>query len=205
MGDMESNIIRLLEHTPGLTDRELTDAIRGYGASPQYVNQNCRNLESKHIICRKKREDGLIGNWLSTGVEACQFADAPGVKKKIEEITDKKIKQILEGYLYSLGWETKIAWGLTHGIDVEAWNGLNRWIIEVRGSEPLNMLPASSFVSVLGEVLQRMDDPECKYSIALPDLQEFRRLWNRMPSLSKNRIGITALFINAQGFVSELV
>ncbi len=205
MGDIKYNIIRLLEQAPGLSDKELTEAIRGRGASPQYINENCRHLQAGRIITRKKREDGLIGNWLNMNVETSQFVDRAGTQKKNEEISEKQIKQALEYYLTSHGWETRIAWRLTHGIDIEARNDLNRWIIEVKGSEPLNSCPANSFVGVLGEILQRMDDPDCKYSIALPDLLEFRRLWNRLPLLSKSRIGITALFVNSQGTVTEAI
>ena len=31
-------------------------------------------------------------------------------------------------------------------------------------------------ISMLGETLQRMDDPDAKYSIAIPDVQQFREL-----------------------------
>jgi hypothetical protein len=59
------------------------------------------------------------------------------------------------------------------------------------------------FLAVLSETLQRMDDPHAKYSIALPDVKQFRNLWNRLPLLAKKRTGITALFIDEQGNVSE--
>jgi hypothetical protein len=203
MGDIESRIIMLIENAPGLTDRDLAEAIRGHGASPQYINQNCRNLESRNIIARKKREDGLIGNWLNISAESSQFADWTGIKKNIAGINEKRIKQLLEAYLIALGWEPKIAWGLTHGIDIEARNGLKRWVIEVKGIENINTLLSLSFVSILGEVLQRMDDPQCKYSIALPDIDQFRRLWYRLPGLVKERLGITVLFVDQVGKVTE--
>lgn len=31
-----------------------------------------------------------------------------------------------------------------------------------------------------GEMLQRMDDEDTKYSIALPDLEQYRRLWSSL-------------------------
>jgi hypothetical protein len=40
------------------------------------------------------------------------------------------------------------------------------------------------FLGALGEILQRMEDPTAKYSIALPDLQQFRNLWKKLPSLA---------------------
>lgn len=59
------------------------------------------------------------------------------------------------------------------------------------------------FLAILGELLQRMDDPNAKYSIALPDFPQFRRLWNRLPELAKVRTGITALFVDTDAIVQE--
>jgi hypothetical protein len=57
------------------------------------------------------------------------------------------------------------------------------------------------FVAILGEMLQRMDDPNARYSIALPDLAQFRGLWERLPRLAKTRTRISALFVDAKGHV----
>ena len=49
-----------------------------------------------------------------------------------------------------------------------------------------------------------MDDPRSKYSIAFPDTEPFRRLWERLPALVKNKIEITALFVNQRGVEIEI-
>lgn len=59
------------------------------------------------------------------------------------------------------------------------------------------------FLAVLGETLQRMDDPNAKYSVALPDLQQFQRLWNKIPKLAKKRTGISVLFIDEKGKIRK--
>lgn len=118
-------------------------------------------------------------------------------------IPEKKVKQILKGFLTSQGWNPRITWGSTHGIDIEAKRNTARWIIEVKVAESSNPAIVNSFVSVLGEILQRMDYQECKYSIALPDTEPFRRLWERLPTLAKDRTGITVLFVNPAGNVTE--
>jgi hypothetical protein len=59
------------------------------------------------------------------------------------------------------------------------------------------------FLAVLGETLQRMRNPQAKYSIALPDIPQFRGLWRRLPELAKRRTGITALFVSDIGQVDE--
>jgi hypothetical protein len=117
--------------------------------------------------------------------------------------SENRIKQILEIFLTSHGWEVDINWGDNTGMDIQAFNGKERWIIEVSTCQAKNPAPVYSFVSILGELLQRMDDPQCKYSIALPDIQPFHRLWKRFPRTASMRTGITALFINPSGMVLE--
>jgi hypothetical protein len=60
------------------------------------------------------------------------------------------------------------------------------------------------FIGILGETLQRMDDPATVYSIALPDVAQFQRLWYRLPVLAKARTQIAVLFVNDKGDVREL-
>ncbi len=119
-------------------------------------------------------------------------------------LSEKKIKLALGSFLTSRGWNPQVAWGSARGIDVEAKRSTDRWIIEVKVLESSSSMIVNSFISVLGEILQRMNDQHCKYSIALPDSEPFRRLWERLPALAKDRTGITALFVNAAGTVKEI-
>jgi hypothetical protein len=201
MGVIEHNIIRLLQHSPGLSDRELANSIKGHGKSSQYVNQKCRALVSKNILLRKKRKDGLYGNWL---VDEYSYSESyTNFNENSDDISEKKMKQVLENYLTSRDWEAKISWRINRGVDIEANRGANKWIIEVKGSGFYSPVRNDYFLTVLGEILQRMDNPNCKYSIALPDVNQFHRLWDRLPSLAKNRTGVTALFVSPTGQVIE--
>jgi hypothetical protein len=60
------------------------------------------------------------------------------------------------------------------------------------------------FIAMLGEVLQRMSLRDARYSIALPDMVQFRRLWERLPELARQRTGITAMFVSAEGAVDHV-
>ena len=66
MSTLAERIVLLLEHTSGLTDREITDALEDHSAPQQPTNQKCHDLENKGILVRRKRKDGLIGNYLKT-------------------------------------------------------------------------------------------------------------------------------------------
>ena len=60
------------------------------------------------------------------------------------------------------------------------------------------------FLAILGETLQRMEDPAARYNIALPGLCQFKGLWMRLPALAKKRLGVTVLFVSPDGTVEEL-
>jgi len=49
-----------------------------------------------------------------------------------------------------------------------------------------------------------MDSPNSKYSIAIPDSLQHRRLWKEnVPSYAKELTGITAFFINQELEIRE--
>jgi hypothetical protein len=125
------------------------------------------------------------------------------IMKNTGHLPEKKMKYILEEYLSSQGWEREFSSFDNHDIDLEVRRGEEKWRIEIKSAFTLTHEIINSFVSVLGQVLQRMDDQHYKYSIALPDTKPFRRLWERLPRLAKSRIGITALFVSESGGVEE--
>lgn len=149
-----------------------------------------------------------MGNYIVTDIpkpEPIISQKPENLEKDTSVFTEDNLKEILKKYLHSDGWDTQIAWGRTHGIDIDAFRGSERWIIEVKGIGSSNPMNVNYFLGILGETLQRMVDPNAKYSIALPDIKQFRNLWDRLPLLAKKRTGITALLINADGVVEEIL
>ena len=47
-----------------------------------------------------------------------------------------------------------------------------------------------------------MDDHAAKYSVAFPDLGQFREPWERLPTLTKERFGLSVLFVSDDGSVT---
>jgi len=78
MATRRERILRLLEHGDGLTDREITDQLEGHSAPQQPVNQLCHRMEGQNILVRRKRADGLIGNYLVRNGQS----PTKGAKKK---------------------------------------------------------------------------------------------------------------------------
>lgn len=192
---LEQDIRRYIADNPGLSDRELTDALRGQASPQQPANQACRLLESRGLIARRKRHDGKIGNY-PTGAIPDTTPDPAGVDSPTDALAEDELKKVLKAWLESDGWTVEVAWGGAHGVDIAARRNEELWLIEVKGRGSRPPMRVNYFLAILGETLQRMSDPKAKYSIALPDLPQFRRLWDRLPAVAKERTNISALFIS---------
>jgi hypothetical protein len=205
MAVFSQELIDFVSKFPGLTDREITNRIRGRSSPQQPVNQAARNLASRGCLVRKKRDDGLIGNYPG-GAEYSTTSPKSGQTRNhdLEALSEDEIKQVLERWLNGKNWSTRIAWGKTQGIDIDAKNEKSRWIIEVKGPGSRQPMRVNYFLGILGETLQRMDDAKARYSIALPDLKQYRGLWERLPALAKKRTGISIIFVSNDGDIEIL-
>lgn len=111
---------------------------------------------------------------------------------------------ICAAFLRAVDGKQTVVRGRAHGVDIDAFRDGRRWMVEVKGCGSRNAMPVNYFLATIGELLQRMNDPSAKYSLAFPDLAQFRGLWERLPRLAKQRTGITCLFVTADGAVSEV-
>lgn len=218
MKTLKEKVLEIIGETPGLTDRQLTNLIAGQHAPQQPVNIAARQLASAGIVARRPRDDGLIGNYPAQGRGRGESASpsmtttpAAPVSAVVAATTlvaddafaEDAIKAALKDWLERDGWTCRVAWRRERGVDIEAARDGARWLIEVKGRGSLQAMRVNYFLMILGETLQRMDDPAAKYSIALPDMPQFRGLWARLPALAKARTGITALFADERGGIRE--
>ncbi len=204
---LKDRILLALKRDPGVTDRELTDKIHGRDVGQQAVNQAARALAGAGRLIRRQRPDGKIGNYPSSGDSRAQSSDTDQPAAVVTEIawpSEDAIKRQIQEWLEAAGWGVEVRWARGHGVDVDASRGSERWRIEVKGGGSLDAMRVNYFLAVLGELLQRMDDPAARYSIALPDMKQFRGLWSRLPTLAKDRTHITALFVAQSGDVEEV-
>ena len=206
MSSLPQELLQLVQRSPGLTDREVTDVLRGKSAPQQPVNVAARALAKRGQLLRKKREDGLIGNFPLDGpaIQVVVLKKPAPEKAGLLDQSEDKLKHWLREWLVADGWEVEVAWARDRGIDIRAVRNGKKWIIEVKGIGSLPAMRVNYFLSILGETLQRMDDPNSKYSICVPDVPQFRKLWARLPTLAKQRTEITALFVDPSGRVAEV-
>jgi hypothetical protein len=63
MTAFQERLIAAVEDIAGRTDRELTDYLLSRSDHTSKVNQEARLLEGRGRLARKRRPDGLIGNY----------------------------------------------------------------------------------------------------------------------------------------------
>ena len=193
---LRDQILSYLSTHPGATDTEME---KTFNVVHQQVNYACRMLEREGRLTRRKPPaGGYIGNYLTGDAATPLAAPSPDNKRTAgEHLDEEAIKHILTDKLTAEGWTVSTAWSHAPGVDIDARRGSDRWMIEVKGPGSRPQMRVNYFLSMLGEILQRMDDPAARYSIALPDLPQYRGLWNRLPMLAKQRTGIDILFVDA--------
>lgn len=185
----------------------------------QTINIACRSMEKEGELLRVKdscprcKSIKILNRLVVSGptaspkkpVTANTIPDLKSVSKNhdVEALSEDEIKEVLVGWLRNDGWEPTVAWGNTRGIDIEATRGPERWVIEVKGPGSRQPMRVNYFIGILGETLQRMDDPNAWYSIALPDLPQYRGLWDRLPDLAKSRTRISIIFVAQDGRVEQ--
>ena len=69
----------------------------------------------------------------------------------------------------------------------------------MKGCGSRQAMRVNYFLAILGEVLQRMDSEYCEYFIALPKMQQYENLWNKLPALAKQRTKVGLILVDENG------
>tara|TARA_R110002072_G_scaffold141970_5_gene287293 strand:+ start:1779 stop:2408 length:630 start_codon:yes stop_codon:yes gene_type:complete len=191
-------IIEALRVKDGQTDRELTDLLQGHATHPSQVNQECNLMAGRGQLRREKHDGvGSIRNWIGDVGKAVASGAQSSITRPDAELSEDDVKAAIKTWLEDDGWSVQVAWGHQRGVDILGERGDERWLIEAKGCGSLQPMRVNYFIGMLGELLQRMDDPDARYSIAMPDMKQFRGLWDRLPQLAKKRVQVTALFVGS--------
>ena len=108
------------------------------------------------------------------------------------------MKAAVRDYLKAKGYDVTVAWGHERGIDIEA-RGPDRILIEAKGEVASDQQQGSYFIGALGELVQRLDDLDARYGLALPDNRRYRGLVNRLPALARNRLRLVVFMVKRTG------
>ena len=168
----------------------------------QSINQVARRLESQHRLKRYVGRDGKIVNALADGPLSNEPEEPPAIQRGDgTRITEDEVKLAVRDHLAGQGYDVTVAWGRTRGIDIDARHpGGRRIIIEAKaevgtsGPQQVNY-----FLGMLGELVQRMDDDQAEYGIALPRNRQYEGLVERLPRLAKDRLRLVVFWVTRDG------
>lgn len=171
------------------------------GVIRQQVNQTCRAMENDGLLTRQRGPSGKIVNRLAeTGARPParrSRSSAPSVPGT--PITEDDVKAAVSHWLQAQGFEVAVAWGHDPGIDIEARRGVERWVIEAKGTGGYDQMSRNYFFGVIGSLLQRMTDEHAHYALAMPDLPPFINLVTRFPELARRRTQLWFLLVRRDG------
>ncbi|HEV2489121.1 MAG TPA: hypothetical protein VGT03_04880 [Candidatus Acidoferrales bacterium] len=89
---------------------------------------------------------------------------------------EETVKNCVADFLRGRGYAVAVGKKREHGPDIRATkDGLNL-VVEAKGEGSRNEMFNNFFVSILGQILQRMTEQAAEYGIALPAHRKFARL-----------------------------
>lgn len=214
MTGFNQKLLDYIRTWPGKDDDQIGQAL---GAIRNQVNQYARKLEVQGLVRRAVGNGGKIvnhpvgsfGNKLPAERIAVRHTATsvtpPSLSIATKETHDEEdwVKLAVQDWLQQLGWTVDVAWGRNRGIDIAATKSGERWIIECKGTGSSAPMQNNYFIGALGELLQRMTDPDARYSVAFTDTPKFRRLWNELPKHAKERLKLSAIFVDRDGVVNN--
>lgn len=194
MPTLGERILEELRVVPaGLDDDELAARL---GVVRQAVNQACRKLATAGQLRRGVGGTGKIINTLDRNWQPAA-RPPPASRGDGTLLTEDAVKEAVRGHLVSEGYEVRVAWGRERGIDIVATRAEppGRLVIEAKGEAALQPQQVNYFLGALGELVQRMDDQNARYGLALPENRQYRGLVQRIPALAWERLDLIAFFV----------
>ena len=126
------------------------------------------------------------------------------MKSEEEKIKAKRLKQGLTAIDLT---EICTAWLSNRGWDVTSDNGKliarkedEKWVIDIHGMKRgrKQSLPAK-----MNDILRQMEDGNTRYSMAMNDSLSYRRQWNQIPHVVKEKLNVSVLLADKKGNVVE--
>lgn len=203
MGTAERIIDELERSSRPLSDGELAEVL---GLRHQAVNQTCRSLERLGRIRRVQSVGAPIRNVV---------VDAPALDAEAHVVpttsagllTEDEVKAAVKEDLVGCGYDVEVAWGRARGVDIIARRDDGRLLLEAKGEAANPPQQVNYFLGAIGELVQRLDDPDARYGLALPDHRQYRGLVTRLPRLAWERLRLVVVFVRRldDGFEVEWI
>jgi hypothetical protein len=74
-----------------------------------------------------------------------------------------------------------------------------KWVIEAKGN---STSVGIDFNTGLGQILKRMDDPDCQYALAVPNIPKYINQLNKVPKRVQNLLGLCWIRVSGDGTIT---
>ncbi|HEY3713701.1 MAG TPA: hypothetical protein VGL39_04165 [Jatrophihabitantaceae bacterium] len=177
-----------------LDDDEL--AARVGASQPQTITPICQRLEELGILRRIPGAEGTLVNVL-TGRHPSEVGPTNPRRIGVADLlSEDTVKTAVKAHLEAHGWSVRVAWGRSHGVDIDAHRAAEHLLLEAKGGAIDPPEQVNYFLGAIGELVQRLRDPGTQYGLALPDNLQYRRLIRRLPALARERIVQVAYLVD---------
>src|SRR5919106_5192419 len=107
-------------------------------------------------------EGGILITGLMHAIEKPSEDDPmSGLELMVEDEVKLAVKTLLE----ERGYTVEVVWGHARGVDLEARKEEERLLIEAKGDAPTPQMQGNCFLNAMGELDQRMVDPDAEYGL----------------------------------------
>lgn len=189
-------IAALRDHGPK-DDDELAAIIH---VRRQSINSVARTLERKGLLIRTIGERKTV-NTLASGADVERLLKPSPEAAAGPLMGEEAVKRAVYDFLCAQGYQGRMVALREHGADIDMSGPGGRIIVEAKGEAPPGAQQVNYFLHALGELVQRMHDPEATYAIALPDNKQFRGLVSSLPAHARERLQLTIFFVGGDGVV----
>jgi len=111
-------------------------------------------------------------------------------------LKEDEVKEAVRDHLRAEGYDVAVAWGHERGIDIETRKPGHRILIEAKGEVARQPQQVNYFLGALGELMQRLADPDAYYGLALPDNRQYRGLVERLPTFARQQLRLRVYFVS---------
>lgn len=193
LADTEFLALNALKERGWLHDGELASML---GVGPEVIKQVIRSLTTEGYVGRFPGKKGKFVTALTSKALTRLYQHRPDADPPTgERLSEDQVKRAVATHLESGGWTVQVAWGRTPGIDIEARRRGERLVIEAKGEAGLQPQQHNYFVGALGELVQRLDEPNARYGLALPNHRQYHGLVDRLPDEAKKRLNFIVFWV----------
>lgn len=169
----------------------------------QTVASACRRLETTGLLRRIQGPDGRPVNVLTARHPSEIGPVDPRPIGVADLVSEQAVKTAVKTYLEEQGWSVRVA-DRARGVDIDANRAAERLMLKAKGGAPNPPQQVNNFLGAVGELVQRLRDPNTRYGLALPDNLQYRRLIGRLPRLARERI-VQVVYLVDPGTASDVV